>query len=69
MKRPPSGNNPTAVYDESQRERREPYGTISSVFVAAAIALYLGVTREDLVRPVKKDEVEEMVPYGSRLSL
>lgn len=37
-------------------------GVYSSVFVAAAIALYLGVQREDLVRPVKKDEVEEMVP-------
>ena len=28
----------------------------------AAIALYLGVKREDLVKVVKKDEVEEMVP-------
>ena len=37
-------------------------GVYSSVLVAAAIALYLGVKREDLVRPVKKDEVEEMVP-------
>ena len=37
-------------------------GVYSSVFVAAAIALYLGVKREDLVRPVKKDVVEEMVP-------
>ena len=37
-------------------------GVYSSVFVAAAVALYLGVKREDLVRPVKKDEVEEMVP-------
>ena len=37
-------------------------GVYSSVFVAAAIALYLGVKREDLVRPVKKDEVEELVP-------
>ena len=37
-------------------------GVYSSVFVAAAIALYLGVKREDLVRPVKKDEVEEMAP-------
>ena len=37
-------------------------GVYSSVFVAAAIALYLGVKREDLVRPVKKDEVDEMVP-------
>ena len=37
-------------------------GVYSSVFVAAAIALYLGVKREDLGRPAKKDEVEEMVP-------
>lgn len=37
-------------------------GVYSSVFVAAAIALYLGVKREDLVKPVKKDEVQEMVP-------
>lgn len=37
-------------------------GVYSSVFVAAGIALYLGVKREDLVRPLKKDEVEEMVP-------
>ena len=36
-------------------------GVYSSVFVAAAIALYLGVKREDLVKPVKKD-VKEMVP-------
>ena len=37
-------------------------GVYSSVFVAAAIALYLGVKREDLVKVVKKDEVEERVP-------
>lgn len=37
-------------------------GVYSSVFVAAAIALYLGVKREDLVKKVKKDEVEQMVP-------
>lgn len=37
-------------------------GVYSSVFVAAAIALYLGVKREDLVKAVKKDEVEQMVP-------
>lgn len=37
-------------------------GVYSSIFVAAAIALYLGVKREDLVKVVKKDEVEEMVP-------
>ncbi|MEQ4616475.1 MAG: protein translocase subunit SecF [Corticimicrobacter sp.] len=32
------------------------FGIYSSVFVAAAIAMWLGVTREDLVKPVKKDE-------------
>ncbi|MBP3439168.1 MAG: protein translocase subunit SecF [Sutterella sp.] len=37
-------------------------GVYSSVFVSAAIALYLGVKREDLVKAVKKDEVDEMVP-------
>ena len=37
-------------------------GVYSSVFVAASIALYLGVKREDLVNTVKKDEVEQMVP-------
>jgi preprotein translocase subunit SecF len=37
-------------------------GVYSSVFVSAAIALYLGVKREDLVRKVRKDEVESMVP-------
>lgn len=37
-------------------------GVYSSVFVAAAIALYLGVKREDLVKAVKKEEIEEMVP-------
>lgn len=31
------------------------FGVYSSVFVAAAIAMYLGVKREDLVRPIKKD--------------
>ncbi|MDO8692665.1 MAG: protein translocase subunit SecF [Sheuella sp.] len=36
------------------------FGIYSSVFVAAAIAMWLGVTREDMVKPVKKpDEVEE----------
>ncbi|MDD7441892.1 MAG: protein translocase subunit SecF [Sutterellaceae bacterium] len=34
----------------------------SSVFVAAAIAMYLKVTREDLVHKVKKQEISEMVP-------
>lgn len=36
-------------------------GVYSSVFVAAAIALYLKVKREDLVKP-KKEQVQEMVP-------
>ncbi|HQR22098.1 MAG TPA: protein translocase subunit SecF [Burkholderiaceae bacterium] len=38
------------------------FGIYSSVFVAAAIAMYLGVKREDLVKPVKKDEAEQVVP-------
>lgn len=37
-------------------------GVYSSVFVAAAIALYLGVKREDLVKPAKKEDVEQLVP-------
>jgi preprotein translocase subunit SecF len=31
------------------------FGIYSSVFVAAAIAMWLGVKREDLVKPAKKD--------------
>jgi preprotein translocase subunit SecF len=39
------------------------FGVYSSVFVAAAIAMYLGVRREDLVKPVKKeDPAAEIVP-------
>jgi preprotein translocase subunit SecF len=35
----------------------------SSIFVAAAIAMYLGVKREDLVKPVKKEEqTQEIIP-------
>lgn len=34
------------------------FGIYSSVFVAAAISMWLGVKREDLVKPVKKDEGE-----------
>jgi preprotein translocase subunit SecF len=35
----------------------------SSIFVAAAIAMYLGVKREDLVRPVRKeDPATEILP-------
>ena len=37
------------------------FGIYSSVFVAAAIAMYLGVKREDLIKPVKKEE-EQVVP-------
>jgi preprotein translocase subunit SecF len=31
------------------------FGIYSSVFVAAAIAMWLGVQREDLIKPIKKD--------------
>ena len=35
----------------------------SSIFVAAAIAMYLNVKREDLIKPVKKEEpAQEIVP-------
>lgn len=37
------------------------FGIYSSVFVAAAIAMYLGVKREDLVKPAKKEE-QQVVP-------
>ena len=37
------------------------FGIYSSVFVGASIAMWLGVTREDMIKPVKKrDEVEEV---------
>ena len=39
------------------------FGIYSSVFVAAAIAMWLGVKREDLVKPIKKKEgVEAELP-------
>ncbi len=38
------------------------FSIYSSIFVAAAIALYLGVKREDLVRPVKKDDEQQVLP-------
>jgi preprotein translocase subunit SecF len=39
------------------------FGIYSSVFVAAAIAMWLGVKREDLLKPVKKaDEGEPETP-------
>jgi preprotein translocase subunit SecF len=37
------------------------FGIYSSVFVAAAIAMYLGVKREDLVKPPKKEE-QQVIP-------
>ncbi|MGZ8295062.1 MAG: protein translocase subunit SecF, partial [Telluria sp.] len=38
------------------------FGIYSSVFVAAAMAMWLGVTREDLVKPVvQKDETDGAV--------
>lgn len=37
------------------------FGIYSSVFVAAAIAMWLGVKREDLVKPVKKEDNTEEV--------
>lgn len=37
------------------------FGIYSSVFVAAAIAMWLGVKREDLIKPIKKpEELEEV---------
>jgi preprotein translocase subunit SecF len=39
------------------------FGIYSSVFVAAAVAMWLGVKREDLVKPVKKkDDAEVELP-------
>jgi len=39
------------------------FGIYSSVFVAAAVAMWLGIKREDLVKPVKKkDEDYELAP-------
>ena len=38
------------------------FGVYSSVFVAAAIARYLGVRREDLVKPAKKEDQQQLVP-------
>src|SRR5690625_3618983 len=32
------------------------FGIYSSVFVASSIAMWLGVKREDLVKPVKKED-------------
>ncbi|WP_144636688.1 protein translocase subunit SecF [Bordetella genomosp. 13] len=36
------------------------FGIYSSVFVAAALAMWMGIKREDMVKPVKKDEDVEV---------
>ncbi len=38
------------------------FGIYSSVFVAAALAMWMGIKREDLVRPIKKDGPEVELP-------
>ncbi len=38
------------------------FGIYSSVFVAAAIAMYLGIRREDLVKPVKREDEQQLLP-------
>jgi preprotein translocase subunit SecF len=38
------------------------FGIYSSVFVAAAIAMYLGVKREDLIKPIKKEDEGQVIP-------
>ena len=38
------------------------FGIYSSVFVAAAVAMWLGVKREDLIKPLKKKEGEVETP-------
>ncbi len=38
------------------------FGIYSSVFVAAAVAMWLGVKREDLIKPIKKKEGEPELP-------
>jgi preprotein translocase subunit SecF len=37
------------------------FGIYSSVLVACPIANYLGVSREDFVKPVKKDDEPEVI--------
>ena len=41
------------------------FGIYSSVFVAAAIAMWLGVTREDLIKPIKKEGDPSDENYGA----
>lgn len=40
------------------------FGIYSSVFVAAAISMWLGIKREDLIKPVKKDDDTEAEVLG-----
>jgi preprotein translocase subunit SecF len=40
------------------------FGIYSSVFVAAAIAMWLGIKREDLVKPVKKEDPAAEIEEG-----
>lgn len=37
------------------------FGIYSSVFVAAAIAMWLGIKREDMIKPPKKDSAKEVI--------
>jgi len=37
------------------------FGIFSSVFVAGALAMWMGIKREDLVKPPKKDPHEELL--------
>ena len=35
-------------------------GTYSSIYIASNLLLYMNISREDLIVPVKDDEVDEM---------
>ncbi len=37
-------------------------GTYSSIYIASALALFLGISREDLLPPEKEEEAEEVIP-------
>ena len=38
------------------------FGIYSSIFVMAPITLWLGIKREDLIRPIKRDEDNTLSP-------
>lgn len=38
------------------------FGIYSSVFVATAIAMHLGIKREDLIKPVKREDGQQVLP-------